>query len=58
MGGPVTALWSVTLDADGHERTLLHGRLQAFGAIDEQTRTDAAAHWGAVYAAFAQYLDA
>ena len=58
MGGPVAALWSVTLDIDGHESTRLHGRLQAFGAIDEQTRADAATRWSAVYAAFAHYLDA
>ncbi|MGH8889825.1 MAG: hypothetical protein ACRDV3_08700 [Acidothermaceae bacterium] len=58
MAGPVTASWSVRLDADGHERTLLHGRLRAFGAIDDDTRVAAAGRWHAVYAALAHYLDA
>jgi len=58
MDGPVAALWTVRLDADGHHRTLVHGRVEAVGAIDDATRAGAAAHWGATYAALTHYLDA
>jgi uncharacterized protein YndB with AHSA1/START domain len=58
LDGPVVASWRVTLDADDHEHTSLHGRLQAFGAIDEQTREAASARADAVYSALAHYLDA
>lgn len=55
---PITALWGVRLEADGHERTLLHGRFEAFGAIDAKTRDGAASYWETSYAALAHYLDA
>jgi hypothetical protein len=58
IDAPVVALWSVRLDAVGHQRTLLHGRLTAFGAIDDDTRAAAASEWAATYAALAHYLDA
>lgn len=58
MPGPVTASWSVRLDADGHARTIVHGRVQAFGAIDDATRAAAAGRWDSVYAALAHYLAA
>ncbi len=57
IDGPVTALWSVRLDAGG-PHTLLHGRLRAFGAMEEQARDDTVATWDATYAALAHYLDA
>lgn len=56
--GPVAAVWDVRLVADGHERTALHGRFRAFGAIDDDARDSAPARWAATYAALAHYLDA
>jgi hypothetical protein len=55
---PISALWTVRLDADGHHRTFLHGHFEAFGAIDEATRAGAAAYWETTYAALGHYLDA
>jgi len=58
LGGPVSALWSVSLHADGHTRTVLNGRLQAFGAIDDAVQKAAPEQWSAVYNALAHYLAA
>jgi hypothetical protein len=55
---PVVGVWSVRLDAEGNHRTLVHGRLAAFGAMEAETRAGAAARWQATYAALTHYLDA
>jgi hypothetical protein len=56
--GPVTGLWTVRLESAGHQRCVLHGRVQAVGAIDETARADAVARWDSIYAALTHYLDA
>ena len=58
IGGPVTGVWSITLDAEDHQRTIVHGRFEAFGAIDDETRAAAAPYWDSTYSALAHYLDA
>ncbi|MDQ1486042.1 MAG: hypothetical protein QOJ62_1735 [Actinomycetota bacterium] len=58
LDGPTYALWTLRLDADGQNRTVLHARYRAFGALDEQTRADSPASWDARYAALRHYLDA
>lgn len=58
IGAPMTGLWTVRLDAENHHRTMLHGRFEAFGAIDDATRAAAAPYWEATYEALARYLDA
>lgn len=58
LGSLVSAAWSVGLQADGHEHTILHGRLQAFGAIDDAIRAGAPEQWKTVYNALVHYLAA
>ena len=56
--GPACARWSVRLEADGHERTSLHGRFSAFGSLERGEQSAAGDHWSAAYAALEHYLDA
>ncbi len=58
FASPIIATWSVKLDAENHRRTVLHGRFEAFGVIDDEDRAAAAPYWETTYAALAHYLDA
>lgn len=55
---PVCALWSVRLDFEGPQTTMVHGRYRAFGAFDDEVRSATVATWEARYTALARYLAA
>jgi hypothetical protein len=57
LRGPVQGVWSVQLETAGHDRTLLRGRHQAFGAIDAGVRAATLAGWDFSYASLRRHLE-
>jgi hypothetical protein len=53
---PICGLWSVQLDAVDANRSVLHGRYQAFGAIDDALRAQTILAWELRYSALAHSL--
>ena len=56
MDGPILGTFTLTLEEDGTEATLLKLTHRAYGDIDEETRTGYTQGWGAIVEVLRSYL--